>query len=535
MSDDFGDSDDDSFGDDGAFEQATHYATWNAAMVDLRLGFMRVAICEELAIEPGELDMTGEDIDEDVDITTIGTLSLAVKVRECTAAEGALLEGLYCIAVQVGADVEGADADGWRDYDPGSEKEMPAGMMRADSAGGAEGSAGVDTSGPAWRACWWGDFIDDGGTEINYDTTHERGPPYEVLPNERAVLRRMVLLMRKVALEIGEFGGSIAPDLCVALLREYAWDPTLVAERYFDAEVQAFVHERFGTPIDIDAAALEAEAGEEWEACPTCMTTDEGTFMHLGIPTGGSVCSSAICVECWRDSLTGWITTGGAGVLNHTCPLAANVIPDSVWQRFLSPTDWARFVSRAADEYVASNRRTLRCIANPKGGCSCIIESSLVIRMARTNDYVPCRCTCGAAFCLSCAVLANDPDPARKCAALGELKHNCGDHRPATCAMAAKWLSESTGIGGDDALSDAWLTANTKHCPRCNALIAKEAGCYEMACSECNTKFCYECGQTGEEWKRTHYSIPNPSKVRGEMIFKMFLYIFVYFSFLPTN
>ena len=45
-------------------------------------------------------------------------------------------------------------------------------------------------------------------------------------------------------------------------------------------------------------------------------------------------------------------------------------------------------------------------------------------------------------------------------------------------------------------------------------MVPKDAGCYEMCCTQCSMHFCYECGASGEDWKRTHYSIPNPSKYR---------------------
>ena len=455
--DDFSDDSSDFGGGDDSFEQVSHFATYQAAMSDLRLGFFRATICEFLEIEPGPDDVDGQDIDEFEDVDVIGAEGYAVKVRECAEQDGAN-EGSYCVAVEVGA-------GGWRDFSPASS--APAQLQRGESSGlrGKSGGDKVDFSqDAAWRACWWGAFADDAVENIFFDSVHEGGAPFEVLADEAAVLRRMAVLMRQLARKVEEFGSTIGPALCVALLRRHGWQPYAVVDAYFDAPTQTFIYERFGVATTVDGAALAAD-NDEWDECPVCMSTEEGDFVRLGTDSSG-----ALCVECWTASLAGWMESAGAGVLVHECPLGEHVVPDTLWQRFLSDADWKRFTARAADEYAATSKRALTCVQNPRGGCSCVIESSLSAKELRAGEYAPVRCEpCGAAFCLACRALADSS----ACAALGDAKHNCGDHRPATCAMVEQWLAQATAAGGDDSATAAYLKANTRKCPQCHAVMCK--------------------------------------------------------------
>ena len=389
MSDDFAASSDGFDSGDDSFEQMSHFATYQAAMSDLRLGFFRATICEFLEIEPGPDDVEGEDIDEFADVESIGVEGYAVKVRECSE-ENSACDGLFCVAVQVGA-------DDWRDYSPASS--APAQLQRGESTVQRDEVAFAQDA--AWCECWWGAFAGDSADRLFYDFAHEGGAPYEVLADEAAVLRRMAVLMRQLARKVNEFGSTISPALCVALLRRHAWEPLAVVDAYFDAPTQAFVYERFGVAVAVDGEVLAAE-DDEWDACPTCMSTEAGEFVRLGNDSSG-----ALCAECWATSLTSWVESAGAGVLNHACPLGVHVVPDTLWQRFLSDADWKRFVSRAADEYVATSKRALPCVRNPRGGCGCVVESSLSAKALRAGEYAPVRCeACGAAYCLACCTLA---------------------------------------------------------------------------------------------------------------------------------
>ena len=71
--------------------------------------------------------------------------------------------------------------------------------------------------------------------------------------------------------------------------------------------------------------------------------------------------------------------------------------------------------------------------------------------------------------------------------------------------MVAAWLSETREGGGSGELSEAWIRANSKPCPKCAVLITRERGCLEMDCNNCSAKFCYACGMHGAPWKKTHY------------------------------
>ncbi|KAG9348049.1 hypothetical protein JZ751_004069 [Albula glossodonta] len=45
----------------------------------------------------------------------------------------------------------------------------------------------------------------------------------------------------------------------------------------------------------------------------------------------------------------------------------------------------------------------------------------------------------------------------------------------------------------EDALSDSWISENTKECPKCSATIQKNGGCNKMVCYKCHCFFCWVC------------------------------------------
>lgn len=67
------------------------------------------------------------------------------------------------------------------------------------------------------------------------------------------------------------------------------------------------------------------------------------------------------------------------------------------------------------------------------------------------------------------------------------------------CASAKKWWDKHKKDSGD-AYAAAWISKNTKACPKCNNPIEKNGGCMHMTCYQCKYEFCWVCG---ENW-RTH-------------------------------
>ncbi|KAL5614833.1 hypothetical protein BROUX41_004918 [Berkeleyomyces rouxiae] len=64
------------------------------------------------------------------------------------------------------------------------------------------------------------------------------------------------------------------------------------------------------------------------------------------------------------------------------------------------------------------------------------------------------------------------------------FQHRGPWHPGQTCAQFDSGVDNATG---------EWLETNTKACPRCNAVIEKNGGCYHMTCSACRYEFCWDC------------------------------------------
>jgi len=77
-------------------------------------------------------------------------------------------------------------------------------------------------------------------------------------------------------------------------------------------------------------------------------------------------------------------------------------------------------------------------------------------------------CKCGKRFCFGCGL---------------------NFHRPAPCSVMQRW-EQKRSVEGE---SLAFLSKNTKSCPKCNALIYKDQGCQYMRCQQCSHAFCWIC------------------------------------------
>jgi hypothetical protein len=538
--------------DAGSFGVVSYFTSREEAEENLRLGFYRREICEYLGVPPHEDDADAADV-----VTFIGAAGCACGIRCRGASEPA--SGKFCIFVHVGRDDPLADAEGNRDYD--AEPIAESGAVDVDSPD-QESTSALNLCGGKWRECWWGAFASERLAlehRLSCLSTHA----YEVLATRDDVLRRMTARMQKLALLLFESACfEVEPAACAALLRANEWDPHVVAERYFVDNYGPSLVDRVGRAVVVDWAVVAAANG--WDVCPTCQTTDEGRFVHLG------VVGDAMCVECWGEFALAALNSDGHAMLDMRRAGAASAaddrtVSDEVWSHFLAaaPEQWERFVSRAAAQYVAACATTLSCVANPRAGCACHIELPAAAAAAAKErpDYYGVECACSRTFCASCALLSErggggigalalagaaaatapaaaassvEPRAKRRCvqpgasvpgapvapaavsfAALGTVEGNHGDHRPATCAMVASWLSETREGGGSGELSEAWIRANSKPCPKCAVLITRERGCLEMDCNSCHTSFCYACGMHGALWKKTHYeAVADPSKFR---------------------
>jgi len=80
---------------------------------------------------------------------------------------------------------------------------------------------------------------------------------------------------------------------------------------------------------------------------------------------------------------------------------------------------------------------------------------------------LPVTCKCGHSFCFQCSDAA---------------------HVPAPCDIVRAWKARSA-----EDMSDVWIAAQTKQCPKCQVRIEKNRACNHMTCANCRHQFCWLC------------------------------------------
>ena len=205
--------------------------------------------------------------------------------------------------------------------------------------------------------------------------------------------------------------------------------------------------------------------GREMFECPVCWNEVE---MNKTLALG---CGHRYCEDCWRSYLEQRILSPGNVETVRSvcmCEKCTCPVPDSVFSRFITdPKLLKKFVDQSVRQFVSTESHCKWC---PYPGCEMITWVDTVMSV----DPVKCA-SCGNMYCFNCS----DPD--------------IGDHRPCPCDVARKWLAKTT----DESENIAWMTANTKQCPRCHAAIEKNGGCMHMTCNKasggCGYEFCWLC------------------------------------------
>jgi hypothetical protein len=82
-----------------------------------------------------------------------------------------------------------------------------------------------------------------------------------------------------------------------------------------------------------------------------------------------------------------------------------------------------------------------------------------------SDAYYEVPCGCGKKWCFTCSE---------------------DDHRPSTCRQVGAWNSK----GSDSDMTEMYIRANTKKCPKCKTEIIKDEGCSHMKCTQCAFHFC---------------------------------------------
>jgi len=197
-----------------------------------------------------------------------------------------------------------------------------------------------------------------------------------------------------------------------------------------------------------------AHPADQLFSCPVCVDEKPAT-------EGFALkCNHMVCHECWAQGLA--VHVSSTESLRTTCfSNCSLVVPPSVFRRFLAPELVAKYDRWTALQFTACASNTQACSAP---GCKAVAHGKNV----PDDVYSEVACTCGTRWCFNC---------------------KADDHRPATCLQVKSWNDKSN----DQDLTDMFIKANTKRCPKCQLKIIKDEGCAHMRCTQCGYHFCWLC------------------------------------------
>jgi len=273
---------------------------------------------------------------------------------------------------------------------------------------------------------------------------------YEVLSTEQ-IVGHMVDCIKEVNSIV-----EIPTTTIRILLNHFKWDKEKLMEKYFSENQDAMFDEAHViSPYRKNAASKSKKSSQtNIIECEICCLSLARTMMT------GLECGHLFCTQCWTDYLTMKIMEEGASQMIE-CPGSCNIIVDD--QTVMSLTQdrvKLKYQHLITNSFVQCNRLLRWC---PSPDCSNAIKVSHVEAKA-------VKCRCGHTFCFSCA--ENWHDPVR-------------------CPLIRKWIKKCD----DDSETSNWIDANTKECPKCQAIIEKDGGCNHMICKNqsCKSEFCWVC------------------------------------------
>ena len=112
--------------------------------------------------------------------------------------------------------------------------------------------------------------------------------------------------------------------------------------------------------------------------------------------------------------------------------------------------------------------------------CEFVLRADLIL--AREVE-----CKCGNRFCFACGL---------------------NYHRPASCGVMKRW-EQKQSLEGENL---AFLSKNTKSCPKCASLIYKDQGCQYIRCLQCSHNFCWICLTNVDHKAHTCNKFPNKAE-----------------------
>lgn len=272
-------------------------------------------------------------------------------------------------------------------------------------------------------------------------------PEYQVL-DAKEVVSQMNVIISEVAEIV-----HLPLTVCRLLLHHYKWNKESLLERFYDAP-------------DTDAFFADANIVSPFKVCPRASddTTEVVDLCAICCDSSrltGLLCCHRFCYSCWDSYITTKVMEDGR--THIACPqVGCPIVVDD--ERALS---WIssekvrkRYRHLMINSFVECHSLLRWC---PGPNCGRVV-------MAQHSDVLQIKCTCGMVFCFGCG-------------------HEW--HEPVNCRLLKLWLKKCS----DDSETGNWIVANTKECPKCQAVIEKDGGCNHMTCKNaaCKMEFCWVC------------------------------------------
>ena len=264
------------------------------------------------------------------------------------------------------------------------------------------------------------------------------------------------------------------------LLNLCKWDENVLLEKLTGDEATVKkLHDSAKLPFKRNKIPKVVKKSRKLETieCDVCLSDcDSSMMLRLD-------CGHLFCAECVEETVKQKVYDRQQVMfcLSDSCDV---IIPDDhVLKLLTEEQDRVKFQNLIFESYV-QNKKNLRWC--PGTDCNRIFKIKTFFSTA-----VDVGCSrCNVNLCFKCR---KEP------------------HEPLECDIMKVWLGKQLG----SSLTDMWLRAFTKQCPKCDVPINKDGGCNHMQCKECAHHFCWICLH---EWKEhdDYYSCNRFSGARDE-------------------
>jgi len=311
---------------------------------------------------------------------------------------------------------------------------------------------------------------------------------------ETMTTSELEVMMREQCDELCEFFETMSTEDAEMVLRHFGWELDL--EKIGDLMDQGYDENKFREVSGLLPTnhVSQAPAPVGTRMCEICVDEkDASEFPCLGC------CHFKVCNSCWLVYLEGRSGVGVVECLNTPCighskySRCGLIVPQHFFKKFASTQTFNLYTRRRYEEFVMNNKKRVMAFC-PGPDCDriCVADPGMKTKEVIMQSLpVSCRCDLGT-YCMGCVKL-------------GDANVKPQIHAPATCKNVADWTKKTTEEG-------RYFTFRIKHCPNndCRAAIVKcgcqgkivcnnldhcpNQACNHMHCRNCDTHFCWICG-----------------------------------------